>query len=177
MEKTLAVNCPQRHPIWEHILYNVPLFLMLINNILIIFVTVKVATQENTDPSTLVIVLAALILNIYMFFFVLDNNIRLFHSQETIKIQDDNLVLECTRSFMRRYKSIPLSSIRQVEHYDGSRGSSLTVPDTLRIRYGRHGRYRFAINMSYNDSSRLAKKIMSHVDKQKTQQNSTLHSL
>ena len=62
MEKTLAVNCPQRHPIWEHILDNMPLLIMSIINIMIIYDTVKVATQENTDPSTLAICLATLIL-------------------------------------------------------------------------------------------------------------------
>lgn len=100
-----------------------------------------------------------------MFFFVLDNHIRLFHAKETITIQGDALVIDCTGSFLRRHKSIPLASIRRIEHYDGSRGSRLTVPDTLRVYYGRHSRYRFAINMSYGDSSQLAKEIMRQVNK------------
>jgi hypothetical protein len=52
-----------------------------------------------------------------------------------------------------------------VEHYNGSRGSALTVPDTLRVYYGNHSRCRFAINMSYGDSSQLAKEIMKQVNK------------
>lgn len=100
-----------------------------------------------------------------MFFFVLDNHIRLFHAEETISIQRDTLVIDCTNSFLRRHKSIPLSSINRVEHYNGSRGSALTVPDTLRVYYGNHSRCRFAINMSYGDSSQLAKEIMKQVNK------------
>lgn len=43
--------------------------------------------------------------------------------------------------------------------------NGLTVPDTLRVYYGRHSRYRFAINMTYGDSSQLAKEIMKFVHK------------
>ena len=161
----LAVNGPKKCPIWEKILDSLPPFLMLFVVIMMIFVIVTTAKQNDADLIIWTFYTAVFLFCTYMFFFVLDNHIRLFHAQETISIQGDALVIDCINSFMRRHKSIPLSSIRRVDHYDGSRGSSLTVPDTLRVYYGRHSRYRFAINMTYSDSSQLAKEIMKFVHK------------
>ena len=127
-----------------------------------IFVVITLLKQGDT-PIGLVFMAAVTLFCAYMFLFVLDNHLRLFHAQETISIQGDALVVDCTRSFLRRHKCIPLTSIRRIEHYDGSTGSSLTVPDTLRVRYGRHSRYRFAINMSHADSSRLLTEITKHI--------------
>ena len=162
---TLAVNGPKKCPIWEKILDSLPPFLMLFVVIMMIFVIVTTAKQNDADLIIWTFYTTAFLFCLYMFLFVLDNHIRLFHAQETISIQGDALVIDCIKSFMRRHKSIPLSSIRRVDHYDGSRGSSLTVPDTLRVYYGRHSRYRFAINMTYSDSSQLAKEIMKFVHK------------
>ena len=138
---------------------------MLFVVIMMIFVIVTTAKQNAADLIIWTFYTAVFLFCTYMFFFVLDNHIRLFHAKETISIQGDALVIDCTGSFLRRHKSIPLTSIRWIEHYDGSRGSRLTVPDTLRVYYGRHSRYRFAINMSYGDSSQLAKEIMRQVNK------------
>lgn len=160
---TLAVNGPQKCPIWEKILDSLPPFLMLYVVIMMIFVIVTTAKQNDADLIIWTFYTAVFLFCTYMFFFVLDNHIRLFHAKETISIQGDTLVIDCTGSFLRRHKSIPLTSIRRIEHYDGSRYSRLTVPDTLRVRYGRHGRYRFAINMSHADSSRLLTEIKKHL--------------
>lgn len=118
---------------------------------------------QGDSPIGLAFMTAVALFCIYMLLFVLDNHLRLFYARETISIQGDALVVDCTSSFLRRHKSIPLTSIRRIEHYDGSRGSALAVPDTLRVRYGRHGRYRFAINMSHVDSSRLLRDIKNHI--------------
>lgn len=166
MDKTiLAVNGSKKCPTWERILDTLPSFTMLFVNVMVVYVFAKMAGQEDASFFTLAFPSATLLFCAYMFLFVLDNHIRLFHAEETISVQGDALVIDCTMSFMRRHKSIPLSSTRRVEHYDGSRGSSLTVPDTLRVYYGRHSRYRFAINMTYSDSSQLAKEIMKFVHK------------
>ena len=159
---TLAVNGPPKCPIWERILNSAPPVLMLLVTGMDIYVVITLLKQGDT-PIGLAFMAAVTLFCIYMFLFVLDNHLRLFHAQETITIQGDALVIDCTGSFMRRHKSIPLTSIRRIEHYDGSRGSSLTVPDTLRVRYGRRGRYRFAINMSHADSSRLLTEIKKHL--------------
>lgn len=161
----LAVNGPQKCSSQERFLGSTPPVFMLIVTSMLIFVIATVSRQEDATLFTLAFLTAVLLFCLYMFLFVLDNHIRLFHAQETISVQGDALVIDCTKSFMRRHKSIPLSSIRRVDHYDGSRGSSLTVPDTLRVYYGNHSRYRFAINMTYSDSSQLAKEIMKFVHK------------
>lgn len=164
-KNTLAINGPKKCPTWERILGTLPPFTMLFVNVMVVYVFAKMAGQEDASFLTLAFPTATLLFCSYMFFFVLDNHLRLFHAEETISVQGDALVIDCPNSFMRRHKSIPLSTIRRIEHYNGSRGSSLTVPDTLRVYYGRHSRYRFAINMSYYDSSHLAKEIMKHADK------------
>ena len=95
----------------------------------------------------------------YMSIFVLDNYIRLYNSVETISIQGDNLVIECTNSILRRRKTIPLSTIQNVKMYCGST-SKITIPDTLRVIYGRKHRYRFGIYMSDEQRRLLAKRIL-----------------
>lgn len=161
----LAVNGPQKCSSLERFLGSTPPVFMLIVTSMLIFVIATVSRQEDATLFTLAFLTAVLLFCLYMFLFVLDNHLRLFHARETVSVQGDALVIDCTNSFMRRHKSIPLSSIRRVEHYNGSHGSSLTIPDTLRVHYGRHSRYRFAINMSYSDSSQLAKEIMKYVHK------------
>ena len=166
MDKSiLAVNGPSKCSSLERFLDSLPPFLMLAVTAMLVFVLATIVRQGDATLFTLAFITAVLLFCLYMFVFVLDNHIRLFHAQETISVQGETLVIDCTKSFMRRHKSIPLSSIRRVEHYDGSRGSRLTVPDTLRVYYGRHSRYRFAINMSYNDSSLLAQEIMKFAHK------------
>lgn len=159
---TLAVNGPMQCPTWERILNSDPPVLMLLVTGIDIYVVITLLKQGDS-PIGLAIMAAVTLFCIYMFLFVLDNHLRLFHAQEAITIQGDALVIDCTGSFLRRHKSIPLTSIRRIEHYDGSRGSRLTVPDTLRVRYGRHGRYRFALNMSHADSSRLLNEIKKYL--------------
>lgn len=159
---TLAVNGPMQCPTWERILNSNPPVLMLLVTGIDIYVIITLLKQGDS-PIGLAFMTAVALFCIYMFLFVLDNHLRLFHAQETITIQGDALVIDCTGSFLLRHKSIPLTSIHQIEHYDGSRYSRLTVPDTLRVRYGRHGRYRFAINMSHDDSSRLLTDIKKHI--------------
>ena len=172
----LTVNGPKKCPLWEKILDSFPPPTMLFVITVMIQVIVTLAKQNETNLILWTFYTACFMFGAYMFFFVLDNHLRLFHAEETISIQGDTLVIDCTNSFMRRHKSIPLSSITRVEHYNGSRGSSLTIPDTLRVYYGRHSRYRFAINMSYSDSSQLAKEIMKHVNKQKQPHDTTTAS-
>ena len=161
----LAVNGPQKCPIWEKILDSLPPFLMLFVVIMMIFVIVTTAKQNDADLIIWTFYTAVFLFCTYMFFFVLDNHIRLFHAQETITIQGDNIVINCTNSFMRRHKSIPLSSIRRVDHDDRRISKKNTVPDTLRVYYGRHSRHRSAINMTYSHRSHWAKEIMKFVHK------------
>ena len=163
MEKVLATNGPYKCPTWERILDSTPPFYMFLTNVMLIVLLVIILKQGDTNLFVWTSLLTVFFFSIYMFLFVLDNHFRLFHSKEIVSIKDDALVIDCSNSFLRRYKSIPLSSIRQIEHYNGSRGSSLHVPDTLRVHYGRHSRYRFAINMQYRDSCQLAKEIMNHI--------------
>lgn len=161
----LAVNGPQKCSSLERFLDSTPPCFMLIVTSMLIFVIAIIVRQGDATLFTLAFLTAVLLFCLYMFLFVLDNYLRLFHARETVSVQGDALVIDCTNSFMRRHKTIQLSSIRRVEHYNGSHGSSLTIPDTLRVYYGRHSRYRFAINMSYSDSSQLAKEIMKYIHK------------
>lgn len=138
MDKTiLAVNGSKKCPTWERIIDSIPPFLMLFINVTMIYILAKMTGQEDATFLTLAFPMASLIYGAYMFVFVLDNHIRLFHAQETVLIHGNTLVIDCPNSFLRRYKSIPLSSIDRIEPYNGSRGSSLTVPDTLRVYHGR----------------------------------------
>ena len=128
--------------------------------------TVKIFFFEGGDLVAGLFSLAATLFCGYMTLFFFDNYMRCNYAVETISVQDGDLVIECTKSLLRKFKRIPLSSIHSVEMYDGTYSFKISFPDKLRVRYGDGRRYRFGIDMTDKKRKALAKKIMDIAGKQ-----------
>ena len=119
---------------------------------------VKILFFDGGDIVAGVILLCALLLLAYLCLFSFDNYMRYYYAEENVYVQDGNLVIKCTNSILRRHKSIPLSSIRNVIH--NKFYNATPIPDTLRVIYGSGRRYRFGIHMSDGQQKMLIAKIM-----------------
>lgn len=115
-----------------------------------------------SDRNTLgYIFLAVTLLPIFSLLSCLDVYLRWERARETVSVQYETLVIECSGCiFRRRRKEIPLSTIRRVELCESDvlwlRG---IYPDRLRVVYSGTHTYRFGICMSPEDRDKLADTI------------------
>lgn len=156
--ETLAINKSAEESLFIKILEILGGLVNVALTVFLIWVSIHVIRTDAAPLGVKVEMVALSILLFYCCIFYYDNYMRSFHAVETIGIHDGMLVIECTNSLLRGRKSIPLTSIRRVEKYRGST-AHLTIPDTLRVRYGRR-RYRFGINMTDVQRTTLANTIM-----------------
>ncbi|MBR5028772.1 MAG: hypothetical protein IKX51_06100 [Bacteroidales bacterium] len=82
-------------------------------------------------------------------------------ARETVSVQYETLVIECSGCiFRRRRKEIPLSTIRKVELYESGRWwLRCTYPESLRVVYSGTHTYRFGICMAPEERDKLAETI------------------
>ena len=90
-----------------------------------------------------------------------DDYLRWERARETVSVQYETLVIECSGCiFRRRRKDIPLSTIRKVELYESGRWWLwCTYPERLRVVYSGTHTYRFGICMTPKDREKLAETI------------------
>ena len=90
----------------------------------------------------------------------LNKYLRWNRTTETISVQHETLVIECSGCIFHRKKEIPLSAIRRVETYNGRTLWLFgRLPETLRVVYSNSRRYRFGLCMTDAQRDALAKKI------------------
>ena len=90
-----------------------------------------------------------------------DDYLRWERARETVSVQNETLVIECSGCiFRRRRKEIPLSTIRKVELYESGRWwLRCTYPESLRVVYSGTHTYRFGICMAPEERDKLAETI------------------
>lgn len=138
--------------IWSRygVFQRIVLFLLLIGMSVYSFITLP------SDRNALgYIALAVAILPIFSCLFSLDIYLRWERARETVSVQYETLVIECSGCiFRRRRKEIPLSTIRRVESWESG-----NYPETLRVVYSDSHTYRFGICMAPDDRDKLADTI------------------
>lgn len=133
MEK-LAVNKSASRPLIDKISDLFSGLVLVACVVMTAYVTIKIFFFEDGDPFAGMVALAATLFCGYMSLFFFDNYMRCNYAVETISVQDGDLVIECTKSLLRKFKRIPLSSIHSVEMYDGTHAFRISLPDKLRVR-------------------------------------------
>lgn len=99
--------------------------------------------------------LAVTLLPIFSLLSCLDVYLRWERARETVSVQYETLVIECSGCiFRRRRKEIPLSTIRRVESWESG-----NYPETLRVVYSDSHTYRFGICMAPDYRDKLADTI------------------
>jgi len=137
--------------IWSRygVFKRIVLFLFLIGMSVHSFITLP------SDRNALgYIVLAVAILPMFSCLFSLDIYLRWERARETVSVQYETLIIECSGCiFRRRRKEIPLSTIRRVESCESG------YPERLRVVYSGTHSYCFGICMAPEERDKLADTI------------------